>query len=45
MKRKMRMNDIKTRQEMLDMLELMLDEDRPYNERLEAYEYLLIDVC
>lgn len=37
------MNDVKTKQEMLDMLELMLDEDRPYNERLEAYEYLLED--
>ncbi|MDE5601506.1 MAG: hypothetical protein K2J16_03310, partial [Clostridia bacterium] len=37
------MNDVKTKQEMLDMLELMLDEDKPYNERLEAYEYLLED--
>ena len=33
----------KTKDEMLEMLSTMLDEDKPYSERLEAYEYLLED--
>ena len=33
----------KNREQMLEMLDIMLDEDIPYNERLEAYEYLLED--
>ena len=30
----------KTKDEMQDMLSLMLDEDKPYQQRLDAYEYL-----
>ena len=37
------MTDEKNRQEMLAMLDVMLDEDKPYGERLNAYEYLLED--
>ena len=33
----------KTKDEMLDMLSVMLDEDKPYQQRLDAYEYLLED--
>ncbi len=33
----------KTRSEMLQMLDLMLDESKPYPKRLEAYEYLSED--
>lgn len=33
----------KTKEEMLDMLSVMLDEDKPYQQRLDAYEYLLED--
>lgn len=33
----------KTRTEMLKMLDIMLDEQRPYHERLDAYEYLQED--
>ena len=33
----------KNKEQMLEMLDIMLDEDIPYNERLEAYEYLLED--
>lgn len=33
----------KTKDEMLNMLSLMLDEDKPYQQRLDAYEYLLED--
>lgn len=33
----------KTRERMLQMLDVMLDEDKPYHERLEAYEYLQED--
>ena len=35
--------DGKSKEEMLAMLDAMLDEQRPYHERLEAYEYLLED--
>lgn len=34
---------MKTKEEMLRMLAVLTDEDRPYPERLEAYEYLLED--
>lgn len=37
------MTDEKTRDQMLQNLDLMLDENLPYGERLEAYEYLLED--
>ena len=37
------MDDNKTRNEMLKMLDIMLDEDKPYPQRLEAYEYLMED--
>ena len=33
----------KSREKMLAALDVMLDEDKPYGERLEAYEYLLED--
>lgn len=33
----------KTKDEMLRMLDVMLDEDKPYSQRLDAYEYLLDD--
>lgn len=33
----------KTKDEMLNMLSVMLDEDKPYQQRLDAYEYLLED--
>lgn len=33
----------KTKDEMLDILSVMLDEDKPYQQRLDAYEYLLED--
>lgn len=39
----MKMNNEKDKAQMLNMLDLMLDEERPYHERLEAYEYLLED--
>lgn len=34
---------MKTKEEMLRMLAVLTDEDRPYPERMEAYEYLLED--
>lgn len=34
---------MKTKEEMLRMLAVLTDEDRPHPERLEAYEYLLED--
>lgn len=34
---------MKTKSEMLAMLGVLTDENRPYSERLEAYEYLLED--
>ncbi len=34
---------MKAKEEMLRMLAVLTDEDRPYPERLEAYEYLLED--
>lgn len=37
------MDDNKTRKEMLKMLDIMLDEDKPYPQRFEAYEYLMED--
>lgn len=37
------MDDNKTKKEMLQMLDVMLDEDKPYPQRLEAYEYLMED--
>jgi len=37
------MTDNKSSSEMLNALDLMLDEDKPYNERLEAYEFLMED--
>lgn len=37
------MTDGKTKSEMLEMLEVMLNEELPYSKRLEAYEYLLED--
>lgn len=37
------MEENKTKQEMLEKLDTMLDEERSYSERLEAYEYLLED--
>jgi len=37
------MSEEKNREEMLSMLDVMLDEDKPYAQRLEAYEYLLED--
>ncbi len=37
------MTDDKSKSEMLAMLDLMLDEEKPYNERLEAYEFLMED--
>lgn len=39
----MKMDDNKTKKEMLEMLDVMLDEDKPYPQRLEAYEYLMED--
>lgn len=35
--------DVKTKEEMLKNLNVLLDEDLPYGQRLEAYEYLLED--
>ncbi len=35
--------DEKTREQMIEALDAMLDEDRPYHERLEAYEFLQED--
>ncbi len=35
--------DVKTRKEMLEKLDVLLSEDLPYHQRLEAYEYLLED--
>lgn len=35
--------DVKTKQEMLEKLDVLLSEDLPYHQRLEAYEYLLED--
>ena len=37
------MTEEKTREQMLEMLDVMLDESVPYGERLEAYEFLLED--
>ena len=37
------MTDGKTKSEMLEMLDIMLNEELPYAKRLEAYEYLLED--
>lgn len=37
------MTDGKTKSEMLEMLDVMLNEELPYAKRLEAYEYLLED--
>ena len=37
------MIEYKNRQQMMIMLDRMLDEELPYNDRLEAYEYLLED--
>ncbi|MDE6302107.1 MAG: hypothetical protein K2M36_00770 [Clostridia bacterium] len=37
------MTDNKTKEQMLEMLNVMLDENIPYAQRLEAYEYLLED--
>ncbi len=37
------MDENKTKNQMLEMLDVMLDEQRSYQERLEAYEYLLED--
>lgn len=37
------MTDTKTKEQMLDMLNTMLDENIPYAQRLEAYEFLLED--
>ena len=34
---------MKTKEEMLRMLGILVDESLPYQERLEAYEYLLED--
>ena len=34
---------MKTKQEMLKMLDVLTDESMPYEKRLEAYEYLLED--
>ena len=36
-------SDVKTKQEMLEKLNVLLNEDLPYHQRLEAYEYLLED--
>ena len=36
-------SDVKTKQEMLEKLDVLLNEDLPYHQRLEAYEYLLED--
>ena len=36
-------SDVKTKEEMLKNLEVLLNEDLPYHQRLEAYEYLLED--
>lgn len=36
-------SDVKTKQEMLEKLDVLLREDLPYHQRLEAYEYLLED--
>lgn len=36
-------SDVKTKQEMLEKLDVLLKEDLPYHQRLEAYEYLLED--
>ncbi len=36
-------SDMKTKQEMLEKLDVLLNEDLPYHQRLEAYEYLLED--
>lgn len=35
--------ETKNRQQMLEMLEIMLDDERPYGERLSAYEFLQED--
>ncbi len=37
------MDDNKTKKEMLQMLDVMLDEEKPYSQRLDAYEYLMED--
>ena len=37
------MTEEKTREQMLEALDIMLDEALPYGQRLEAYEYLLED--
>ena len=34
---------MKTKEEMLKMLAVLVDESLPYPERLEAYEYLMED--
>jgi len=36
-------SDVKTKKEMLEKLDVLLNEDLPYHQRLEAYEYLLED--
>ena len=36
-------SNVKTKQEMLEKLDVLLKEDLPYHQRLEAYEYLLED--
>ena len=36
-----KMTEEKTREQMLEALDIMLDEALPYGQRLEAYEYLL----
>ena len=38
-----KMTEEKTREQMLEALDIMLDEALPYGQRLEAYEYLLED--
>lgn len=35
--------DVKTKEDMLKNLDVLLDEDLPYHQRLEAYEYLMED--
>ena len=35
--------DVKTKEDMLKSLDVLLDEDLPYHQRLEAYEYLMED--
>lgn len=35
--------DVKTKADMLKNLDVLLDKDLPYHQRLEAYEYLMED--